>query len=219
MLDIIGSTLAQTFGVALSPIPLIAVIALFHKGRVPAFFFTLGWFVGVTGVMAVTMLGASAAASANQDSASTGVNWFQLAVGVLFVGFAYRQFVTRPKTANPDPPKWIEALGSLGPLRDFALGAVLIVANAKNIPLLLALGAKVGSTEALSDVQQWITVIVLGLLSTGFAIAILLLTLTAGGRAIVERLDGFMIRYNHIIMALLFGFLGLQMIGGALAAT
>lgn len=158
----------------------------------------------------------SGAASTNPAAAQRGVDWILLAASAFFMYLAYRFYATRPKIGNPEPPKWIRALDTTGPFRDFLFSILLQVTNAKNWPLMIAMGAVVGASSTLSSAEQWGSVVVLGLLSSGSALIIMGMSLFPATQRQLKRLNDFLIRYNSIIMAVMFGFMGFSMLGKAL---
>src|SRR6478736_5509231 len=104
----IGGLLPAAVGVALSPIPIIAVILMLGTPRArsngPAF--ALGWVAGLV-VVSVVVLVVAHGSSDPDSTASDSVNWLQVGLGVLFFALAAKQWRTRPKPGEtPELPKW-----------------------------------------------------------------------------------------------------------------
>ena len=90
--EAIGDLLPAAVGVALSPVPMIAVIVMLGtpKARTNGPAFALGWIAGLV-IVSVIVLLVAGDASDTDSAASDGVNWLQLALGVLFLAMAARQ--------------------------------------------------------------------------------------------------------------------------------
>src|SRR4051812_9616731 len=141
----IGDLLPSAVGVALSPVPIIAVILMLGTRRArsngPAF--AVGWVLGLTIVSVIVVLVASGADEADSGS-STAVDVIKLLFGVLFLWLALKQWRSRPRPgAEVAMPKWMAAVDSLTAGRSFLLGAALSGINPKNLALTLAAAASI----------------------------------------------------------------------------
>ena len=117
LLQAIGAVLPAAVGIAISPIPIIAVILMLGtpKARSNGPAFALGWIVGI---VAVTVMVAFLAGGADDPDSATasGVNWVQVAIGVLFLALAAKQWRTRPKRGEtPEMPKWMATVDHFTP--------------------------------------------------------------------------------------------------------
>ena len=83
----IGGSLALAVGIALSPIPIIAVVLMLtsHKARVNGPAFVLGWLIGlgVVGVIVLAVAGPGGASKSGSPAAWVG--WLKIALGVLLL--------------------------------------------------------------------------------------------------------------------------------------
>ncbi|MGZ4682848.1 MAG: GAP family protein, partial [Acidimicrobiales bacterium] len=131
----IGGMLPAALAVALSPIPIVAVVVILAtpRARVVGPAFALGWIVGLTVVSTVVVV--LAGGSDDPDSASAaGVDGFPGAVGVLFLVMAARQWAKRPREGAPaEPPAWMASVDQVTPVKAVALGLALSAANPKNL--------------------------------------------------------------------------------------
>src|SRR5690349_19141929 len=93
----IGDLLPMAVGVALSPIPIIAVILMLGtpKARSNGPAFAAGWLLGLTAASVLVL--ALAGGADTSSSVDTGVNWVQVALGVLLIGLARQQWQKRSK--------------------------------------------------------------------------------------------------------------------------
>ena len=98
MWQAIGDLLPSAVGVALSPVPIIAVILMLGtpqaKSNGPAF--AIGWVLGWVIVSVLVVLLASGADDPDSGS-STAVDWVKVLIGALFVVMAFGQWRKRPE--------------------------------------------------------------------------------------------------------------------------
>lgn len=87
----IGVRPASAVGIAISPLPLIAVILMLATptGRANGIAFTAGWVLGLAAV--VTVVVAVGSGLSTEDEKPTWTSWTKLALGVLFVLMAVEQ--------------------------------------------------------------------------------------------------------------------------------
>ncbi|MET0512918.1 MAG: GAP family protein [Thermoleophilaceae bacterium] len=113
MSDAIGQVLALGVGVALSPVPIIAVVLMLGTPRAssngPAF--VLGWVVGLSVVGTVILLVSSGADASEQGEPAEWVAVLKLVLGVLLLLVALRQWRGRPRAGDDaELPKWMQTL-------------------------------------------------------------------------------------------------------------
>src|SRR5919201_6819287 len=108
----IGQVLSLGIGVALSPVPIIAVVLVLGtphaRANGPAFL--VGWVVGLALVGTILLLAASGANASEQGESATWVDVVKLVLGVLLVLAAIKQWHGRRGTDQPELPKWMEAI-------------------------------------------------------------------------------------------------------------
>src|SRR5262245_54929840 len=113
MSEAIGEVLPLGVGVALSPLPIIAVILMHvsRRARVNGPLFILGWLVGL-GVVGVVVLAVSGPSDANDNGEpARWVAALQLMLGVLLVVVAISQWRKRPRDGKVVPmPNWMGAV-------------------------------------------------------------------------------------------------------------
>ena len=94
----ISSVLTFTVGVAISPVPVIAVILMLFSRRArangPAFL--LGWVLALAVVSAVVYLLADQSSPTTSSSASDTISWGKIVLGVLLLLLAVRNWRNRP---------------------------------------------------------------------------------------------------------------------------
>jgi hypothetical protein len=127
----IGDVLPLALGVAISPIPIIAVILMLlsPKARENGPAFLLGW---VAGLAVVSILVSALSGNAGIGSGGGGSVWgslIKLLLGLLLVGFSIREFRNRPRQGDqPQLPGWMRAIDSFTPVRTFGIAVLLSAA-------------------------------------------------------------------------------------------
>jgi Sap, sulfolipid-1-addressing protein len=114
--DAIGQMLPVAAGVAISPIPIVAVVLMLvtPRGRVNGPAFLLGWWVGVAVVGAIVLVVADGAEATDQGEPATWVSVLELILGVLLL-VALKQWRGRPHgDEEPETPKWMQTLEASG---------------------------------------------------------------------------------------------------------
>src|SRR5690349_2693097 len=89
--DAVGDLLPSALAVALSPIPIVAVVVVLgaRRARTAGPAFALGWIAGLLAVSVVVVL--LVGTGSDPDSDDPGLNWLKLGTGVLFLGMAAQQ--------------------------------------------------------------------------------------------------------------------------------
>ncbi|MFJ7628487.1 GAP family protein [Streptomyces sp. NPDC097595] len=219
--DAIGQMLTSAVGIAISPLPLIAVILMLAtpKGRANGSAFTGGWVVALGLVVTVVILAGSGADASGDDGPATWTLWLKLVLGLLFLLLGAKQWKDRPREGQEAPaPGWMKAIDTFGPSKAAGLAAALVVANPKN--LVLAVGGAVsiaGSTAAAGG--KAVAAVLMVLIASLCALLPLGVYLTGGDKA-AQTLGGWkawMARHNPAIMTVLFLVLGVKYIGDALS--
>jgi threonine/homoserine/homoserine lactone efflux protein len=216
----IGQVLAFGVGVALSPIPIIAVVLMLAtpKGRVNGPAFLAGWVLGLAVVGTVVLLVASGAEASENGGPAEGLSIVKLGLGVLLLVVAARQWRGRPKgEAAPELPKWMQTIDTFTPPRAGGIAFALSAVNPKNLLLTVGAGAAIAQTGA-STADQAVALavfVLLGTLGPGIPVGIYFL-MRDRATAILERMRGWMARENATIMAVLCLIIGAKLIGDAI---
>ncbi len=154
----ISSILPQAIGVAISPVPIIAVILMLfsQRARSNGLAFLLGW------VLALAVVGSIVLILANLGKVSTGgtpsilAYVLKLLLGLLFLLLAIRQWRSRPKEGEePQMPKWMATIETITAGKAFGLAVLLAGVSPKNLALTLAAALSIAQ-EGLSGAAPWI---------------------------------------------------------------
>jgi threonine/homoserine/homoserine lactone efflux protein len=217
--DVIGDLLPSAFAVALSPIPIVAVVLVLGtpRARTAGSAFALGWIGGllVVSVVVVVVLGVGD----DPDSDDPGISWFKVAIGVLFLAMAFQQWKKRPQDGRqPETPKWMATIDTATPPRAALLGAALSGANPKNLALTLAAAASIAEA-GLDEADEAVAVgvfVALGSVTVAGAVVAYLLAPKRAARPL-DAIRRFMSANNAVIMMVVLLLLGAKLIGDGLA--
>ncbi len=216
----IGGSLPLAIGIAISPIPIIAVVLMLTTPRArtngPAFL--LGWLLGL-GVVGAIVLALAGPAGASQSGApATWVSWVKIALGVLLLLVALRQFRGRPRGDDQaSMPKWMGTIDKFRPLTALGFAAVLAGANPKNLLLAVAGAAAIAQT-GIPGGQQAIAYLIFALIATTGVAAPVGVYFAMGERSqdMLTKLKDWMGRNNAVIMSILCLIIGAKLIGDAI---
>ena len=217
----IGQTLSLAVGVALSPVPIIAVILMLVTPRArangPAF--VLGWLVGLAIVGAIVLLVAGPTDASDDGEPATWVDVLKLVLGLLLVLVALKEWRSRPHEGEEaETPKWMGAIDAFTAPKALGAGAVLAGANPKNLLLAVAAAAAIAQT-GIPGGEQAIAYAVFALIGTIGVGAPVAIYFALGDRAgpILDGLKQWMGRNNAVIMAVLCLVIGAKLVGDAIA--
>jgi threonine/homoserine/homoserine lactone efflux protein len=219
--DAIGQVLSLGVGVALSPVPIIAVVLMLGTARArangPAF--VLGWVIGLAIVGTIVLFAAGGADASEGGEPATWVDVLKLALGCLLALVAVRQWRGRPHEGDEAAlPKWMQTIDTFATGKAFAMGALLSGINPKNLLLTLAAASAIAQT-GIDTGQQAVALavfVVIGTLGPGLPVAIYF-ALGARAKRVLDDLKLWMAAHNAAIMAVLCLVLGVKLIGDAIS--
>jgi Sap, sulfolipid-1-addressing protein len=139
----ISEVVGYAVGVAVSPVPIIAVILMLFtpRARVNGPMFALGWIVALALVGAVAYALADGADASTDTTTADGIAWGKVALGLILLVLAGRTWRGRPAPgAAPEMPKWMSQIDSFTPGKSLGLGFLLAGVNPKNLMLTVAAG-------------------------------------------------------------------------------
>jgi len=215
--DVIGDILPLSIGVAISPVPIIAVILmLFTKRAKPNSVALLGgWILGLAIVGSIVLIVASIGDFEPDSGESTASAVVRLVLGLLFLAIAVKQWKGRLKPgAKPKTPKWMAAIDSFTPAKSLGLGALLSGVNPKNLALTLAAAVTIAQAE-LGTGQAIVSLVIFIIIASISVAAPVLIYLTMGEKA-SKTLDGWktwLITNNGTVMFVLLLVLGVLLVG------
>jgi hypothetical protein len=220
VLDAIGQVLPSAVGVALSPIPIIAVILMLFTPRAstngPAFL--VGWVVGLGVAAAVVYSLADGADVASDPDASSTLGWGKIILGAALLAMAVKQWRKRPKKGeHPALPSWMQAVDHFTPVKALGLGLLTSGLNPKNLILTAAAAASIAQTGATGG-DAWGAIAVFVVLASS-TVAGLIGYRTFGGESAhghLDELKGWMGDNNAAVMAVILLLIGAKVLGEGL---
>lgn len=214
---VIGDILPLAFGIAISPVPIIAAILMLFSpsARRTSVGFLAGWVVGVAGAVTVFALLASFIPGDDPDAARPVAGVIQIGLGLVLLFLAGAQWRGRPVGgAEPALPKWMSAIDTMTAGRAFALGLVLAAVNPKNLAMSVGTGVTVG-TAALGVGSATIVLAVFTLIAVSTVLLPVVGYLVAAERmrAPLDRLREWLVHNNAAVMSVLLLVIGVVLIG------
>ena len=220
--DAIGQVLSFAVGVAVSPVPIIAVVLMLAtpRGRVNGPAFVAGWVLGLTVVGTVVLVAAGGAGATENEEPATWVGVLKLVLGLLLLLVALRQWRGRPPAGTEAKlPKWMATIDRFPPGRAFGIAVALSAVNPKNLLLTVGAAAAIAQTGAETGEQAvaLAVFVVVGTLGPGAPVA---LYFALGDRAtrLLDELKQWMGAHNAAIMAVMCLVIGAKLVGDGISA-
>ena len=217
MLQAFGENLPLAIGIAISPVPIIAVILMLITPRArrngPAFLG--GWLLGLAVVGTIVLIVAGASDVATSRGPSRAVAVVKLVLGLLLLVMAWRQWRSRPHPGEESPmPKWMRSLDTFTPGRSVAVGALLSGVNPKNLILCASMAAAVAQS-GLPAPRQAFTMLALIIVGSLGIIVPVAAYFMYGKRAqgMLDEWKVWLAANNATVMAVLFVVFGVTLIG------
>jgi threonine/homoserine/homoserine lactone efflux protein len=217
----IGEVLPYAVVIALSPIPLVAVILILFSPRAGAnsWMFLLGWVIGVLGgVIVVVVIANTQDLTTSSGGQEDSVSVIHLVLGAALLFLAHRQWQKRPKPGEtPALPRYLGAVDSLTPLKTFGVALVLAAVNPKNLVMLIAAGLAI-SEASLSDADQAVAIAVFAAIAV-LDVVVIVVAYHLLGERIRPRLDSlreWLTANNSTVMAVLLLVIGVVVLGKGL---
>lgn len=219
--DAIGQILPIAIGIALSPLPIVAVVLMLATPRArtngPAF--VAAWIVGlaVVGIVVLALVGDDA--TSDSGAPARWVSGLKLVLGLLLLAFAVREWLERPRgNTAAELPMWMRALDTFTPPKAAGAGLLLSAANPKNLVLAVAGAAAIAQADLPVGQEAGALAIFVAIGTLGVAAPLVLyLALGDRSRAILDGLKDWMARDNATIMAVLALIIGVKLIGDAIS--
>lgn len=172
-------------GIAISPIPVIAVIVMLFSARAKSnsIAFAATWFLAIALVGAGFIMLASGQEMIVSDEGEGGLEWVKIVLGILLLLMAANNFKSRPKKGEkPEMPTWLVKIEEFTPVKSGGLAILLSVINPKNLPLIIA-GALFIAGSGQIDNTTWINLGVFAIIASFTVIAPVVYYFIAGKKA------------------------------------
>jgi threonine/homoserine/homoserine lactone efflux protein len=215
--QVIGDLLPLAIGIAISPIPIIAVILMLlsRQAAKSSTGFLIGWLAGIVAVTVVVLILVGQAGNTSQGKPSTLSSVLKLVFGGLLLLMAIRQWQGRPKSGETGTmPKWMRAIDSFTFGKACGLGFLLSAVNPKNLLMCLGAGTTIGAAH-LSAGSDVIVVAVFTVIAASTVAGPVIAYLAARARmgAPLESLRTWLTQNNAAVMAVLLLVIGVALLG------
>jgi threonine/homoserine/homoserine lactone efflux protein len=214
----IGDMLPSAIGVAISPIPIIAVVLMLVTERArsngPAF--VAGWWLGVGVLLAIILVATGDTAGEDEeDEPGAWLGWVELAIGAGLVALALQQWRGR---GEHETPKWMDTLDSFTPVKALGAAVLLSAVNPKNLILVVA-GARAIAKSGVSAGEEALAALVFVLIASIGVVTPVAVYFAFGEQAqgFLDGLKDWLAENNAVIMAVLLLILGAKSIGDAVS--
>ncbi|WP_029432252.1 GAP family protein [Blastococcus sp. URHD0036] len=218
--QVVGELLPLAVGVAISPVPIIAVILMLlaPKAGGTSAGFAVGWVLGIAGATTVFLLLAGTLDQGSDAEPSTTVSWIKLVLGVLLLVLAVGQWRGRPAPGEePAMPSWMSAIDRFTAVKALGLGILLSAVNPKNLLMCVAAGTTIGGAGLSGGQDVWSVVVFTVLAASTVAIPVVgyavARTRMAGP---LEHLRGWLTTHSAAVMATLLLVIGVLLLGKGL---
>jgi hypothetical protein len=218
--EVIGDLLPLAVGVAISPVPIIAVILMLFAPRAggTSFGFLIGWIAGIVVATTIFVWLANSTGMSSGGEPSTAASWAKLLLGLLLLALSVKQWRGRPATgAQAELPKWMLAIDKFTPGKALGLGFLLSGVNPKNLAMCAAAGVVIGG-GALSGGEDVVAVVVFTILAAcTVAVPVLAYAVARDRmRGPLDSLKGWLQANNATVMSVLLLVIGIVLVGKGL---
>jgi threonine/homoserine/homoserine lactone efflux protein len=218
--QVIGDLLPLAVGVAISPVPIIAVILMLlaPKAGGTSVGFLAGWVVGIVATTTVFLLLAGTLDLGGGSEPSAAASWVKLVLGGLLLLLALQQWRSRPAPGTePALPKWMTAIDGFSAGKAAGLGLALSAVNPKNLLMCIAAGSTIGG-GSLSAGGEVAAVAVFTLLAAS-TVTVPVVAYAVGRKRMagpLESLRGWLTAHDVAVMATLLLVIGVVLVGKGL---
>ncbi|WP_315637071.1 MULTISPECIES: GAP family protein [Microbacterium] len=234
--ELIVSLLPVVLGVVLSPLAIMALVAVLvsRHARRNGIAYLLGWLLGLSGLLIVFLWVFRSAVGHEQFEPPLWVPLVRLLLGLFLTGAAvwvYRKGrariaamagATSPRevvAASPQLPGWLHSVESFRPGRTFLLGLALFVLNPvdASCAVIAALDISVAAVGPAATVAVTLVFAVLGTLPIALPVLFVVVRGAAASPAL-ERLRAWVAGNTHILNAAMLLVIGVLQLDKALTA-
>jgi threonine/homoserine/homoserine lactone efflux protein len=222
MVEAVGDILPLAIGVAISPVPIVAIVLMLGTplARTNGPAFAIGWVVGLSAAGAITLM-VTGEGSQDDGDQPTWVAVLSLGVGLLFVLLAVRTWRARPRRGHEAGlPSWMRAVDRFTTGKSLAAGLVLSAVNPKNLALTIAAAVSIAAA-GVSTGEDLGTLAVFVLLGSVSILAPVAIYFAMGERAvsILAGIKDWMAAHSAAITTVLLLVIGAKLIGDGLGLS
>ena len=217
----ISAVLTFAIGVAISPVPIIAVILMLfsQRARVNGPAFLVGWVVALAASARSSTWRRTTATWRTSSTASDSVSWGKIALGVGLLALARRNWRKRPAPGEEAAmPKWLATVESVSPVKALGLGVALAAVNPKNLILTAGAAAGLAQVSGLSTTDAIVAIVVFVVIASLTIAGPVVYALVGGAKAkaTLDSAKTWLTAHNAAVMAVLFLVFGVDLIAKGL---
>lgn len=213
----IGESITFAIGVAISPIPIIAVILMLLSKRagVNALAFAAGWVFGVVGATVVVIVASGAIGTGSGGAASHGTSTVKLVLGGVLIMLGIRNWRKRPAPGEAASlPRWLQVVEGITAPKSAALGVGLSALNPKNLVMIVGGGLAIAGAPTTTGGKVLAGAVFVALaVSTVVVPVILYGILGERARNMLESLSSWLEPNSNAIMGVILLVIGVVLIG------
>lgn len=222
MADAIGQALPLAVGVALSPIPIVAVVLMLGTPRASAngLAFLAGWILGLAGAGALFLAISGGADPGEQGAPADWVSILKIAAGLVLLRVAARQWRGRPRTGEPaEMPAWMQRVDSITSAKALGLAIVLSALNPKNLLLVIAAAAGIAQSGASTGAEAVALAVFVAVATIGVGAPVAIyFALGERSKQVLDELKDWMSHNNAAIVTVICLVIAAKLFGDALSA-
>ncbi|MBJ7476400.1 GAP family protein [Rhodococcus baikonurensis] len=224
MLAAIGLSLPIALGLLFVSMPMAVIVLVMitagaHRGAAS---FLLGWVLGISAVVAVTIVIADYSFAESESESAQSSVWssvVRIVLGLVLFGLAFKQWRARPKDgSDPTVPKWMKSIDGLTPRKAFGLAFLSAAVNPKNAALAVS-GAATIAVATNVVAQQIVAAVIFTIIASVGIASPILVKVFSGKRAddILVSAKAWMTANNAVMMAVILAILGATVLGEGLS--
>ena len=208
MVDELTELIPLALVIALSPLSIVPAVLVLHspRPRPSGLAFLTGWVIGLV-ALTTLFIGVSGLLGGMGGEPPTWTSWVRIVIGVALIAFGIFRWLTRH--SKPHQMPGTKHVTEAGPVKAFAIGAVLTVANPKVLFVCAAAGLAIGSSGLGHGIWGAEAVFVAVAAST---VALPILAYTLSGDRLdpyLDRLKVWMEKHNAALVAAILVVIGL----------
>lgn len=220
--EVIGEILPLAFGIAISPVPIIAniLMLLAPKARAASIGFLAGWVTGVVATITAFALLSSILPESDADQHQPVAGLVKIALGAGLIALALRQWQARPRDgAEPELPGWMAAVDEMSAGRALTIGVLLSSVNPKNLLLGASAGVALGTANLAGGSSAIVVAVFAAIASCTVAVPVVAYLVAAEAMTTpLQATRRWLVENNATVMSVLLAVIGVVVIGKGIAS-
>jgi hypothetical protein len=213
--SVIGAILPSAFGIALTPMVVIATVLglASHRAKADLTAFVFGWFAGIAGVVIAAALLASIIPASAPELTWITAGIVMIVLGAVLFLLAFGELRTRSGAADA-LPEWAGTIADTTTVRAFLSGLYQVVLDPKNLILAIAGGVIIG-VSAMQIVPVIITIAVFVVIALSTVLIVVIANLAAAQKT-AGAIDGarvWLVSHGSALVASVLFIVGVTLVG------